>query len=180
MQAAGRARWRWLFLPLLVAVGVVAMHSVVPDGHGQPSHGPGSVHMAMSIQGTGLAPEAHLPVPGLPVPGSGGLAGLPGSAQAPIPITADHEADLRPAWRAEDGLATEDSGPLPALHALLHLCVAVLAGGVVIAALMLLVVSWPGLSSSARLRGVHRGVVRPRAPPLGAPDRLSRLCVMRN
>ncbi|MCF7552681.1 hypothetical protein [Pseudonocardia sp. WMMC193] len=176
MKAGGRAQWRWLFLPLLVALGVIAMHSVMACGHGQSSHAGGLAHSGMPMPGASPTAQAYHQ------DGASDSVGATADlARSSVDeAAADAGAVDSDPGRTADGPATaQDSNPLAALHTLLHLCLAVLISGLMIAAAFVAAAGRASLRT-ARPGGVHLGVVCARGPPLGTPERLSRLCVMRN
>lgn len=176
VKAGGRAQWRWLFLPLLVALGVITMHSVVACGHGQSSHTGGFAHSGMPMPGASPTAQAYHPDGAWDSVGA--TADLARSSVDEAAADAD-AVDPGPGRTANGHATAQDSDPLAALHALLHLCLAVLVGGLMIAAAFVAVAGRASLRT-ARPSGVHLGVVCARGPPLGTPERLFRLCVMRN
>ncbi|MCF7547443.1 hypothetical protein [Pseudonocardia sp. WMMC193] len=188
MNVVRRRGFQQLLLMLSLVVGVVTMHSTVAchDDTGHAQHAAPSVGDSMATERP-LAPS--LTARAAVASGDGRTAGT--AAAAAITPAGDELAgsssDLGMVRELVIALAAPvmhaaGVGPFgqhSALHDLLHLCLAVLTGLLVLAAAALFAV----LVGSATKRGTPLSGARPTAGPRAPPStsvRLAQLCVLRN
>lgn len=138
-----------MLLLAVLLLGVVAMHAgVAPAGAG---HGPTDHGAGTDRAGTGMAVTVE--------------AGHAGEASAPVEP-------------ADATAASTTPMPMPALHELLHLCLAVLVAMILLGLALVAFLGFArGVAVRARVPEVV--IVRPRSPPRTAV-RLAQLCVLRN
>jgi hypothetical protein len=149
VHTGGRGIARWLLI-LSIAAGLIAMHHL--GAHTPDMHGPDMSSPAMAT----AAPDQ--------------------ATEQPISMDAATRA-AHPASGMELAAAAPDPGTTT-MSMLMHLCLAVLAGLLVLG---MLAVAFAILSRPPRAANVSRSVVIawPRPPPRTAV-RLAQLCVLRN
>lgn len=154
MDGPGRVRWERMLLVLAALVGIVAMHSMVGPSHDEAMPAPSG----LSLVASPVEPGGHA---------HSAIAG---------PTVGVHVATvMTTAASSGDGPMSPMSMP----HALMHLCLAVVATGIVLGLLaVVLVAVMPDQRS--RLNRAPRTGVRPARPPLPTGARLAQLCVLRN
>jgi hypothetical protein len=157
-----------VLLLLAVVLGVVVMHSPVagpatPAATDPMPAGPMSLEpMAVTPSAVAPMPLGHGPPGAVLTPGTG----LASAVDAHLPSTQDGSA------------GDHDSMPAGALHELMHLCLAVLAGLVVLGLVVLVFLLRRAARSAAAL--LPAPVVVPPRPPPRTAVRLAQLCVLRN
>jgi hypothetical protein len=152
-----------VLLLLTVVLGVVVMHSPVAGPAALPATDPMSTGpMSPEPMAAAPMPLDHRP-PGVVLTKGTGLASVV-------------DAHL---FGAQDGSpGGHDSMPAGALHELMHLCLAVLAGLVVLGLVGLAFLLHRPTRSAAAL--LPAPVVAPPGPPPRTGVRLAQLCVLRN
>lgn len=150
MDGPSRTRCGRLLLVLAAIFGVVAMHSLVGAVHDGSMPAPQTMSVAVTPAHADTAIAA-------PSPDGHAMATTDSSGVAPMSPTS----------------------PMPMPHAVMHLCLAILAAAVLLGllGLVLALVIPVGRSLLPRAR---RPGVRPARPPLPTAVRLAQLCVLRN
>ena len=155
MDGESRVRWERVLLVVAALVGLVAMHSIIGPSHDSAMQAPPS----LSLMASPVATDVHSGSEIVPSP-PGGHVGT--------------------AMTHPDGSDGGPMSPMSMPHALMHLCLAVMAAGIVLG--LLAVAGFVAVTPHQRTRvgRVARNGVRPARPPLPTATRLAQLCVLRN
>lgn len=151
VDAGGRRRWERALVVLALLLGVAAMHAVVAPSMND--------HTAASA-----APAEH--------------AGVAMSPDAMVGGSGADAARNEPATPAS-GEPAVPAAPMPMVHDLMHLCLAVLAAVALGVALIVFTIARGRETNTAAPRRTRSVTVAARPPPRTAV-RLAQLCVLRN